>query len=313
MEKSNFTEVIRSVCAQFNPVLDITPIQFRRFNVTMVFSGQIVPKDQVDSFISIFSLLLGCSESVMKRYYNRWNTFYEMDKALNTIQKVFYTKELTDAIEEGIKLLDSLDGMNTKLLPAQDVSKITRPIRTQIDDDEFIQYLSKVKNWEKLSNKKQFRCMEQVKRYKKLIKLKSNQNVVQTDITKQNLEIVNIEDYEHDKNTYQDQFQNQYAQELSDNDKSISEWNLDQDQESPGYQCSLELRFDGSPLYSSDTDDEDKTFAQNPRCNNVLKLNDDDFDCSSPEIQQNDEINTEKKEDIECMSHSDSDDDCNGY
>ena len=41
MEKSNFTEVIRSVCAQFNPVLDITPIQFRRFNVTMVFQDKL--------------------------------------------------------------------------------------------------------------------------------------------------------------------------------------------------------------------------------------------------------------------------------
>jgi hypothetical protein len=170
MEKRNFTEIIRNVCAQFNPVLDITPIQFRRFNVTMVFSGQVVPKEEINSFITIFSMLLGCSEDVMKNYYNRWNAFHEMDKALNLIQQTFYSKELTDSIEEGIKLLEKFQGMQSHQLPIQQSENIQRPVRKLLNDDDWLQYLCEFTDWEKFAHSKQRVCKRQVKIYKRKIK-----------------------------------------------------------------------------------------------------------------------------------------------
>lgn len=69
--------------------------------------------------------------------------------------------------------------------------------------------------------------------------------------------------------------------------------------ESPGYSCTLELSFDGSPLYFSDTDEE-----QISKSNSILKNDNCDFNSS---FQVKNDLKDDDYESLE------SDDDCNGY
>ena len=148
LEKKNFTEIVRSVIAKFNPVLNITPIQFRRFNVTMVFQGLVVPKEELEDFLDMFSKLLNVSKEVMKKYYNRFNAHADMITALQKLQQPFKDEEFQLMCTEGIDLFSNTPEFKVVDVPDVDSHDIKRPVRLTYDDSEWLMVLKEMNdNW----------------------------------------------------------------------------------------------------------------------------------------------------------------------
>ena len=171
MEKKNFTEIVRKVCAQFNPTLNVTPIQFRRFNVTQVFAGVVVPKDQIDSFLTIFSKLLNVSKQVMEKYYNRFNAHSEMVEALNKLQAICNTDQLETILQKGFELIQDVQEFKTsEVIPDIQNVEILRPVRKTIYNTEWIDYLIKYgDSWREYVKSDHVKCKIQEQIYLNMI------------------------------------------------------------------------------------------------------------------------------------------------
>lgn len=153
LEKKNFTDIVRTVVARFNPVLNVSPIQFRRFNVTIIFQGIVIPKEEIESFLEIYSKLLNVSKEVMKKYYNRFNAHGDMVKALQKLQKPFEDEEFHKMIQEGLELYESTPEFQTEEIPDIDKKEIKGPIRLTYNDEEWLQDLADLKEeWLKYVN-----------------------------------------------------------------------------------------------------------------------------------------------------------------
>jgi hypothetical protein len=137
MELNYITKEVRRLSQEFNPYLDITPYSSRRSAPTNVFA-QRVPLEgaRLEDFTKAMSLLMNVSETVLVERYNRHkalNQNAETQRILLSPTKEQVQGDLNKAQTSMARLLKG-----KTIIPSFESSKVTRPVRLQLDKKEWL-------------------------------------------------------------------------------------------------------------------------------------------------------------------------------
>ena len=137
MQLNYVTSEVRRLGQEFNPYLDVTPYTSRRTAATNVFAERIpLEGAKLEDFTRALSLLMNVTPTVLEERYNRHkalNKNAETQRIMYTPTKQHVQPEL-DQVQSSISRL--LEGKT--VIPVVESSKITRPVRLNLEEDEWL-------------------------------------------------------------------------------------------------------------------------------------------------------------------------------